>query len=200
MIKQVQKRNLFINNFLRKNFVFLLLLFGLFQFQPSEVKADYAQLTPCKESVSFDKRFHNSLKKIEKRLQLYAEKSPEANSLTKEKQAIQTRFDRYKKSNLLCGKEGLPRIISTGEFQYSNQFVIPGFFFLYITGWIGWVGRKYLHYAQSTENPFENEIILHLPKAISFMNSGFLWPVEAWKEFLSGDLIQADEQITKSPR
>jgi hypothetical protein len=32
------------------------------------------------------------------------------------------------------------------------------------------------------------------------MNSGFLWPVESWKEFTSGDLLNAEEDITVSPR
>ena len=50
---------------------------------------------------------------------------------------------------LLCGKEGLPRIIATGQWDRANEFVIPGILFLYITGWIGWVGRKYLRYAST---------------------------------------------------
>jgi hypothetical protein len=34
-------------------------------------------------------------------------------------------------------------------------------FSLYITGWIGWVGRKYVRYAVQ-QNPFENEIIINV--------------------------------------
>jgi hypothetical protein len=33
----------------------------------------------------------------------------------------------------------------------QNEFVIPGVLFLYITGWIGWVGRKYVRYASTTK-------------------------------------------------
>jgi len=62
---------------------------------------------------------------------------------------------------------------------------------LYITGWIGWAGRKYLRYASTTDNAFENEIIINVPVALSIMNSGFLWPIESWKEFTSGDLLEA---------
>jgi len=36
--------------------------------------------------------------------------------------------------------------------------------------------------------------------AIAIMNSGFLWPIEAWKEFTSGDLLASEEDITVSPR
>ena len=32
------------------------------------------------------------------------------------------------------------------------------------------------------------------------MNSGFLWPIEAWKEFASGDLLAPEDEVTKSPR
>ena len=82
----------------------------------------------------------------------------------------------------------------------ANEFVIPGIMFLYITGWIGWVGRKYLRYASTQKNAFENEIIINVPVAIKIMNSGFLWPVDAWKEFTSGDLLADDDDVTVSPR
>jgi hypothetical protein len=32
------------------------------------------------------------------------------------------------------------------------------------------------------------------------MNSGFLWPVEAWKELLNGDLLAPSDDVTVSPR
>ena len=115
-------------------------------------------------------------------------------------QSIQNRFDRYSHSTLLCGKEGLPRIIASGQWDHANEFVVPGLLFLYITGWIGWVGRKYLQYASSTENAFENEIILNVPMALTIMNSGFTWPIDAWKEFSTGNLLASDDNITVSPR
>ena len=124
----------------------------------------------------------------------------EAAQLVKEIESTKTRFERYQSSNLLCGKEGLPRIIASGQWDHANEFVIPGILFIYITGWIGWVGRKYVQYAATTENPFENEIIINVPVAISIINSGFLWPVNAWKEFVSGDLLATDDDVTVSPR
>ena len=120
--------------------------------------------------------------------------------IQKEIEQTKARFERYGNANLLCGKEGLPRIIATGQFDRANEFVIPGIMFLYITGWIGWVGRKYLRYASTTNNSFENEIIINVPVALTIMNSGFLWPIEAWKEFSSGDLLAAEDDVTKSPR
>jgi photosystem I subunit 3 len=68
------------------------------------------------------------------------------------------------------------------------------------TSQVGLVGRKYVRYASTTKNPFENEIIINVPVAIGIMNSGFLWPVEAWKELTSGDLLASDDDVTVSPR
>ena len=182
-----------------KTFV-CLSLFSLVMFNIQPAKADFAALVPCKESTAFQKRLNSSVKKLENRLKLYTPESKETTFLNKEIAATKARFERYGNSNLLCGKEGLPRIIASGQWDHANEFVIPGILFIYITGWIGWVGRKYLRYASTTENSFENEIIINVPVALSIMNSGFLWPVEAWKEFTSGDLLELDENVTNSPR
>jgi photosystem I subunit 3 len=175
-----------------------ILLFTFFTIEP--VKADFNNLVPCKESPAFQKRLTSSVKKLENRLKLYTPESKEAGFLNSEINATKQRFERYSNANLLCGKEGLPRIIATGQWDRANEFVIPGILFLYITGWIGWVGRKYLRYASTTENSFENEIIINVPIALTIMNSGFLWPVDAWKEFTSGDLLVSEDDVTKSPR
>ena len=179
-----------------------LTLFPLFFFTTSiqPANADFKALTPCKESPAFQKRLNSSVKKLENRLKLYTPGTKEADFLVKEIASVKARFERYGNSSLLCGKEGLPRIIASGQWDHANEFVIPGVLFLYITGWIGWVGRKYVRYAATTENPFENEIIINVPVAISIMNSGFLWPVEAWKEFTSGDLLASEDDVTVSPR
>jgi photosystem I subunit 3 len=174
--------------------------FLLFTTALNPANAEYNALTPCKDSPAFQKRLNTSVKKLENRLKLYTPESREAKFLTKEIEATKARFERYGSTNLLCGKEGLPRIIASGQWDHANEFVVPGILFIYITGWIGWVGRKYVRYASTTENPFENEIIINVPVAISIMNSGFLWPVEAWKEFTSGDLLASDEEVTVSPR
>ena len=187
-------RKLFLNFF-----AFFVATF-LFWMEVPLANAAFNNLTPCSESKGFQKRLASSVKKLENRLKLYTPESKEAGFLNKEIEATKTRFARYSSTNLLCGKEGLPRIIATGQWDHVNEFVIPGILFLYITGWIGWVGRKYLHAVSGTDKSFENEIIIIVPMAISFMTSGFLWPIEAWKEFSSGQLIANDEDITVSPR
>jgi len=190
-----------ISNLIQKIKIFISLSFFSFVFFTSQpANADFSNLTPCKESPAFQKRLASSVKKLENRLKLYTPDSKEVGFLKNEINSTKARFERYGNANLLCGKEGLPRIIATGQWDRANEFVIPGILFLYITGWIGWVGRKYLRYASTTENSFENEIIINVPVALSIMNSGFLWPVEAWKEFTTGDLLAAEDDVTKSPR
>ena len=160
----------------------------------------FSQLTPCKESQAFQKRLTSSIKKLENRLSLYQKDTKEYLALIKKIESTKMRFEKYEKQNMLCGKEGLPRIIANGQWDHANDFIIPGLLFLYITGWIGWVGRKYLQWAASTENSFENEIIINIPVSLSIANSGFLWPLDAWKELNSGKLLSSKDDITVSPR
>ena len=178
----------------------LLLFFAILNTNITPATAEFTSLTPCKDSPAFQKRLNSSVRKLENRLKLYTPESQEAKFLLKEIEATKARFARYGSTNLLCGKEGLPRIIASGQWDHANEFVIPGLLFLYITGWIGWVGRKYVRYASTTKDPFENEIIINVPMAIAMMNSGFLWPVEAWKELTTGDLLASDDDVTVSPR
>jgi photosystem I subunit 3 len=187
-------------SFFSRIVIFSFLTFSFLSLTPNIAKADFKNLTLCKDSPSFEKRLNTELKKLENRLKLYTPDTPQANALIREIEATKTRFERYGNSNLLCGKEGLPRIIASGQWDHASEFVIPGLLFLYITGWIGWVGRKYIGFASKSENPFENEIILNVPVAYSIATSGFLWPVEAWNEFKNGELIAAEEDVTISPR
>jgi photosystem I subunit 3 len=181
--------------------IILTIFSGFFlNIDPQVANANFSALTPCKESAPFQKRLKSSVKKLENRLKLYTPESKEAKSLIKQVESTKARFAKYENSSLLCGKEGLPRIIATGQWDHANEFIIPGLLFLYITGWIGWVGRKYVRYASTTSNAFENEIIINVPIALSIMNSGFLWPVDAWKEFATGDLLASDDDVTVSPR
>jgi photosystem I subunit 3 len=186
--------------FLSRTILFSFLTFSFFSFSSQEAKADFGNLVPCKSSPAFEKRLNTEVKKLENRLKFYTPESSQANSLIHEIENTKARFARYGNSNLLCGKEGLPRIIASGQWDHANEFVIPGILFLYIAGWIGWVGRKYLKFASKSENSFENEIILNVPVAYAISTSGFLWPVEAWKEFKNGELVASEEDVTVSPR
>jgi photosystem I subunit 3 len=178
----------------------ILFTFSFFLSTNQIAHAEFSNLVPCKDSPAFEKRLNSEVKKLENRLKFYTPESKEAKSLIHEVEVTKGRFSRYGNSNLLCGKEGLPRIIASGQWDHANEFVIPGILFLYITGWIGWVGRKYLSYASQTSDAFEKEIILDVPVAFAISTSGFLWPIEAWNEFKTGKLLANEEDVTVSPR
>jgi photosystem I subunit 3 len=99
----------------------------------------------------------------------------------------------------LCGSDGLPHLIIDNP-AYAGNFIIPGIMFLYIAGWIGWVGRAYLQAIKKSKTPEDQEIIINMPLAIGCMLSGFAWPLAAFGEFSTGKLTAKDSEVTVSPR
>lgn len=184
-----------------KRFNFLILLFiSLLAFTPDQALADIGGLTKCSESPAFTKRLNTSVKKLEQRMSQYQADSPPALALKQQIDRTNARFDKYSRSDLLCGTEGLPRLIADGRWSHAAEFTLPGLVFIYITGWIGWVGRKYVRAVSTTKNPAENEIIINVPLAIKIMTTGYIWPISAWQELISGDLVASKDEITVSPR
>jgi photosystem I subunit III len=167
---------------------------------PGIVFADVAGLIPCNESAVFTKRLKASVTKLEGRVKKYEAGSPPALALEQQIDRTKQRFDRYSKSGLLCGKDGLPHLITDGRWSHSIEFVIPGLLFIYITGWIGWVGRKYIGTVSGDTNATEKEIIIDVPLALKIMSTGFIWPISAWQEYISGALLADVSEITVSPR
>ncbi|NER82873.1 MAG: Photosystem I reaction center subunit III [Leptolyngbya sp. SIO1D8] len=139
--------------------------------------ADVAGLTPCGESAAFQQRA--------------------ANASTAQAKA---RFEFYGNSSLLCGDDGLPHLIVDGDLAHMGEFLIPSLLFLYITGWIGWVGRSYLIAVRGEKNAEEKEIIIDVPLAVKCSLSGFAWPLAAAKDMMSGEMFANDNEITVSPR
>ncbi|MGD1807637.1 Photosystem I reaction center subunit III [Dapis sp. BLCC M126] len=137
-------------------------------------------LVPCSESPAFQARAEN------------------ARPTTGDPESGTKRFERY--SQELCGEDGLPHLIVDGSLKHAGDFTIPSILFLYITGWIGWVGRSYLQAVKSEKNPEEKEIIIDVPLAIQKMLGGFLWPMLALGEYTSGKMFAKDDEITVSPR
>ena len=142
--------------------------------------ADVAGLVPCKESKAFQQR------------------AKDAKDTVGDPKSGENRFDRY--SDFLCGPEGLPHLVADGSLSHADEFIIPGLIFLYIAGWIGWVGRAYLISVRKEKEPEMREIIIDVPRALGFMLSGFTWPLAAIKELLSGELTAKEEEIPVSPR
>lgn len=158
----------------------LIIAFGIwFTFVPA-ASADVAGLVPCKNSPAFQQR---------------AEK---ARNTTDDPQSGAKRFDRY--AGALCGPEGLPHLVVDGRLNRAGDFLIPSILFLYIAGWIGWVGRSYLQAVKNDKNPEEKEIIINVPLAVSKMLTGPLWPLLALKEFTTGEMFAKEEEIPVSPR
>lgn len=167
---------------------------------PSTSLADVANLIPCKDSTAFAKRLKNSVNKLESRLTKYDLSTPPAIALNEQINKTKLRFSKYSKSGILCGTDGLPHLITDGRWNHAGEFMFPGLLFIYITGWIGWVGRGYLQAVSTTNKPTEKEIIIDVPLAIKFSVSGFTWPLAAVQEFNSNKLLADNKNITISPR
>lgn len=187
------------NELIRKITIFLMSLF-LLNLNVEIANADIGGLTKCSDSPAFQKRFKSSVKKLEQRISKYESGSPAALSLEQQVERTKSRFEKYNRSELLCGVDGLPHLIADGRWSHSAEFILPGFGFIYISGWIGWVGRKYLRAVSLTKNPSENEIIINVPLALNIMTTGYIWPISAWQELVNNDLIAPKESITVSPR
>ena len=184
-----------------KRFNLIALFFAvLLIFTPDQVLADVGGLTKCSESPAFAKRLKTSVKKLKLRMAQYEADSPPALALQQQIDRTQSRFDKYSRSELLCGADGLPHLIADGRWSHAAEFILPGFGFIYISGWIGWVGRKYVRAVSTTKNPAESEIIINVPLALKIMTTGYIWPISAWQELISGDLIAPKDEITVSPR
>ena len=184
-----------------KRFNILILLTAvLITLSPDNAFAEIGGLTKCSESPAFEKRLKASVKKLEQRKSTYEADTPPALALQQQIERTQARFDKYSRSELLCGTDGLPHLIADGRWSHAAEFILPGFGFIYISGWIGWVGRKYLRAISTIKNPAESEIIINVPLALKIMTTGYIWPISAWQDLVSGDLVASDDEVTVSPR
>ena len=172
----------------------------LIAFTPNQALAEIGGLTKCSESPAFLKRQKTSVKKLEQRIVAYELDSPPALALQQQIDRTNARFEKYSRSELLCGADGLPHLIADGRWSHGAEFIFPGFGFIYISGWIGYVGRKYLRAVSRTKNPAESEIIINVPLALKIMITGYIWPISAWQELISGDLVASKDEVTVSPR
>lgn len=183
-----------------KRILSILFLFSVIGNAPLVASADVSGLVPCKDSSVFNRRLDGSVKKLTTRLKNYEEGTPAYLALEQQIAQTKTRFAMYADKGLLCGTDGLPHLIADGRFSHAGEFMIPGVGFLYITGWIGWAGRSYLQFSKKTDKPNESEIIINVPVALSMMSAAFIWPLAAWKELVSGQLLVSADEITVSPR
>lgn len=169
---------------MRRLFALILVIGLCFSFaSPAKAVEDnlQANLVRCSDSPAFIERAQN------------------ARNTTYDPQSGTKRFERY--AQAMCGPEGLPHLIVDGRLDRIGDFTIPGILFLYIAGWIGWVGRAYIQAVKKSETPAEmKEVAIDVPLALPIMLSGFTWPLAAIKELLSGELTAKDEEVPISPR
>ncbi|KAJ4872064.1 hypothetical protein Rs2_46293 [Raphanus sativus] len=171
------------NNKSMKAFSAAVALSSILLSSPMPAVADISGLTPCKESKQFAKREKQQIKKLESSLKLYAPESAPALALNAQIEKTKRRFDNYGKYGLLCGADGLPHLIVNGDQRHWGEFITPGLLFLYIAGWIGWVGRSYLIAISDEKKPAMKEIIIDVPLASRLVFRGFIWPVAAYRAF-----------------
>lgn len=162
---------------MRRLFALVLVVCLWIGFAPSASADAVSGLVPCSESPAFQQRAQSARTTLT---------TPEE------------RFGRY--SQALCGPEGLPHLVVDGRLDHAGEFLIPGILFLYIAGWIGWVGRAYLQDIKKDARTEEREIIIDVPRALKFMLTGFTWPLAALKELTTGELTAREDEVPVSPR
>ena len=160
----------------------------------------YKQLEDCATSKQFGKRQRKTVATLEGRMKKYEPGSPPYLALEQTLNQANNRFKRYADSDLLCGKDGLPHLVVDGNPVHLAEFVFPGIGFLYTAGYVGSAGRKYVKTVAKTKNPAEKEIIIDVPLALTIMLSNYLWPRDAYAEFIKGDFVADADEITVSPR
>lgn len=164
-----------------KRLLALVLIASLwFNFAPPADADGIAGLVPCSESPA------------------YQQKSKSFLNTTSDPQSGKKRAALY--AEALCGPEGYPHLIVDGRWSHIGDFFIPSILFLYIAGWIGWVGRSYLIAIRGEKNAEMKEVLIDVPLALKMMLGGFAWPLAALQSYLSGNLLAKDSEISVSPR
>jgi len=161
-------------------------------------------LIPCKDSVEFNRGFEGIIEGLEKRKEVYEKGTLGYDEIEGEIGRTRDSFEVYK--NCICGAlDGLPHLIADGGTKLygidtSGDLLVPGAIFIYIAGYIGWAGRRYLIYVRGLEKElsWKREIIIDVPAASYIMLTCFLWPLEAIKAYFDGTLIMGDCHIYKS--
>ena len=165
---------------MRRLFALILVFTLWFNFAPPASADGVAGLTKCADTPAFQ------------------QKSQSFRNTTADPNSGQIRAERY--AEALCGPEGYPHLIVDGRWSHVGDFTIPSILFLYIAGWIGWVGRAYIIAIRGEKNAEMKEIVIDVPLALSKMLTGFAWPLAAVGEYTSGKLIVKDSEIPVSPR
>ena len=88
--------------------------------------------------------------------------------------------------------------LANGKWDSVWELTIPALMFIYIAGCIGWAGRTYLIKVRDRKDAAMAEIILDVRLAIRCILTSAIWPLEAYFEARSGELLEPN--VTISPR
>ncbi|MBD2189160.1 Photosystem I reaction center subunit III [Pseudanabaena mucicola] len=191
---------------MKRLFALILVISLWFGVSLAATPAAYAEfsfnaLTPCATSSAYQDRLQSEVDGYTTRLANFQAGSAPAAYLKGKIAQTEARFAKYADAGLLCGEDGLPHLITDGRLDRLGEFTIPALMFLYIAGWIGWVGRAYLIAIRKDKaTAQQKEILIDLPLAIKYMLTGFAWPLAALKEFGTGELVAPENEVTVSPR
>ena len=86
------------------------------------------------------------------------------------------------------------------RYGHTGDVLVPTVGFLYVAGWIGYSGTKYVQEVKKAAKPIDKEIIIDVPLAWKLLWAGLGWPVAAVAELRNGTLLEDDDKITVSPR
>ena len=101
-------------------------------------------LVDCEKSPAFTKRLNTSVKKLEGRLAKYKEGTPPYLALQEQINQTKTRFDRYGKSGLVCGTDGLPHLLLMVISRMLLNLLFPVFYsYIQLVGLVGLVASTY---------------------------------------------------------
>lgn len=78
---------------------------------------------------------------------------------------------------------------STYRWRPSRLLQIPTIGFLYVAGWLGWSGSKYLQEAKKATKPIEKEIIIDVP-LVSTLVGGLAWVMSTHKRGTRNSVLE----------
>lgn len=165
------------------------------------LSSDANFLASCKDSLVFIIRTTEAITKLDTQLDIYEKSTPSYLIKRDELENTLNRFNTYGNQGLFCGADGLPHLIIIDlQKGHVGELLYPGYLFLVITGYIGWIGRSYLYYTKTITNPVDNEIIINIIVAIGIVTTSFFWPLVFWKELTTSKLLVVKDETTISSR
>lgn len=183
---------------MRKLFAIILAFMLVFSTSQAANAEGLIGLEPCRDVPAFQQRLSDRVSALEGTIAGAPAGSPVAVTAQRQLDLAKARFDGY--SNLLCGEEGLPHLVTDGRLNHAREFLIPGLMFLYLAGWLGWAGRSYLIAIREEGDAAAKENNIDVALAVKMFIAALGWPLLAFAEIASGSIRVPEEAVPISPR